>query len=887
MQTMGLNRIREEYLSFFESKDHLRLPSFPLVPRNDPSILLINAGMTPLKPYFTGAEVPPRLRIATCQKCIRTPDIERVGKTARHGTYFEMLGNFSFGDYFKREAIAWAWEFCTKTMALPVDRLHATVYLEDDEAYGIWADEVGIAKDHLSRLGKADNFWEHGTGPCGPCSEIYFDRGPEKGCGAPDCAPGCDCDRFVEFWNLVFTQFNKEEDGSYTPLAKKNIDTGMGLERLACILQGVDNLFEVDTIRAILDAVCARTATRYGADAKTDVAIRVITDHVRSTSMMISDGIIPSNEGRGYVLRRLIRRAARFGRLLGVEGTFLHEIAAVVVAESAQAYPELAVKKDYLQRVLRVEEERFAETVSQGLALLGQEMDEARARGAKTLGGADVFRLHDTYGFPLDLTREIAAENGFGVDEDGFRAEMAEQKRKAREALKEKGGSAWGGDALPAGLAPGFRTAFRGYDVLTLEATAVFLVKPGEGGEPPSVAEQASAGDRVAAVFDETPFYAESGGQVGDTGAAHAPGFAGVVEDTRKTPDGKVLHTLRVTEGSVAMGDRVRLSVDAARRAAIARNHTATHLLHRALRDVLGSHVQQSGSLVTPDRLRFDFAHFQPMGPEEKEEVERRVNRAILAGYAVTTEEMTLDEARRSGATALFDEKYGDAVRVVSAGDYSKELCGGTHLGRTSEACLFRILSETGVAAGVRRLEAVTGEGAMETDEADRRTIRDVASVLKANPAELLRRAQQAQEETKALERRIEEMTAKLASHHAGSLADQAVDVAGVKVLAARAEAHDADALRVVADELLRRTAPSLVVLAAVADGKVLFVAMASPEAVAKGAHAGNVLREAAKAAGGGGGGKPEMAQAGGRDPSRVGDALAAAAAAARAQLGG
>ncbi len=885
MQTMGLNRIREEYLSFFESKGHLRLPSFPLVPKNDPSILLINAGMTPLKPYFTGAEIPPANRIATCQKCIRTPDIERVGKTARHGTYFEMLGNFSFGDYFKKEVIPWAWEFCTKTMGLPPEYLHVTVYLDDDEAHDIWLKDVGVPLDHISRLGKADNFWEHGTGPCGPCSEIYFDRGPERGCGSADCKPGCDCDRFVEFWNLVFTQFNKEEDGTYVPLAKKNIDTGMGLERLACILQGVDNLFEVDTIRAILDAVCTRTGVRYGADPKNDVAIRVITDHIRSTSMMIADGIIPSNEGRGYVLRRLLRRAARFGRMLGVEGTFLHEIASVVVAESAQAYPELAVKKDYLRRVIRVEEERFAETVLQGLGILAQHMEEARARGGRVLLGTDVFQLHDTYGFPLDLTREIAAENGFDIDEEGFRTEMEAQKRKAREALK-KSGSAWGADALPQGLAPGFRTVFRGYDGLSLEATAVFLVRPGEAGDGASVLECANVGDRVVAIFDETPFYAESGGQNGDSGTIRKDGFSAIVEDTRKTPDGKFLHTMLVTEGTLCMGDRATLTVDALRRRAIAANHTSTHLLHRVLRDVLGPHVSQSGSLVTADRLRFDFTHFQPMTQTEKEEVERRVNRAILADLPVSTEEMSLEAARGTGAMALFDEKYGDSVRVVRAGDFSQELCGGTHLARTSEACLFRILSETGVAAGIRRVEATTGDAAMESDEADRRLIRDVAAVLKSPPGDLLRRAQQAQDDARALERRIEELTTKLAVSHAGSLAEQAREVGGLKLLFARVEAHDADALRVAADGLRQVLGPSILVLAAVTDDRISFVAMASPEAVGKGAHAGNILKEAAKVAGGGGGGRPDMAQAGGKDPSKLAAALEMAEKTALAQIG-
>jgi len=876
MQPFGLNDIRESFLSFFEAKDHLRLPSFPLVPRNDPSVLLVNAGMTPLKPYFTGAEVPPHPRVTTCQKCIRTPDIERVGRTTRHGTFFEMLGNFSFGDYFKEEIIPWAWEYCTGVLGLPPERLHVSVYLEDDEAYAIWRDKVGVPASRIVRLGKEDNFWEHGTGPCGPCSEIYFDRGPDRGCGSPDCRVGCDCDRYVEFWNLVFTQFNKEEDGRYTPLARRNIDTGAGLERVACILQDVESLFEVDTIRALLDAVCLTTRRTYGQDPKDDIAIRVITDHVRSTTMMIADGILPSNEGRGYVLRRLLRRAARFGRILGVDHPFLHDLTGVVVAASGDAYPELRLREGLVRSIMRKEEERFAETIQQGLSILADAIGTVRAAGMDRLTGAQVFRLHDTYGFPLDLSREIAAEQGIGIDEEGFRAEMDAQRRKAREALRKKVGSAWGGEPLPEELPSSLETRFVGYETLSAEARVLYLVRStGSGME---IVPSLGTGEEALMITDLSPFYAESGGQVGDTGTAAGPeGLEARIDETRKTPEGLWLHRIRIESGILSAGDGVRLQVDASRRAAIARSHTATHLLHRALRDVLGSHVEQSGSLVTPDRLRFDYTHFQPLTQEERDLVEIRVNEAILASHAVRTDVMSLEEARSLGAMALFGEKYGDRVRVVRAGDYTMELCGGTHLQATSEALLFRILSETGVAAGIRRIEAVTGGSALESVRLQSRMLLEAATLLKTQPEQLSRRVEGLLSENRDLMKRLEESSRKEALASAEALAAGAVPVGPVRLVAARVPVSDSDLLRTLADSLRDRLAPSVILLAGVADDRVSFVAMASRDAVALGAHAGLLVKEAALAAGGGGGGRPDMAQAGGKDPGRTDEALEAA----------
>ncbi|HEY8348684.1 MAG TPA: alanine--tRNA ligase, partial [Clostridia bacterium] len=727
MKKLGLNEIREQYLRFFESKGHLRLPSFSLVPKNDPSVLLINAGMTPLKPYFTGAEKPPRTRVTTCQKCIRTPDIENVGKTARHGTFFEMLGNFSFGDYFKKEAITWAWEFVTKVMEMPEDRLYVSIYEEDDEAFEIWNKEVGLAPERIFRMGKKDNFWEHGTGPCGPCSEIYFDRGPERGCGKPDCTVGCDCDRYIEFWNLVFTQFNRQEDGTYTKLEKKNIDTGMGLERLAVIMQDVDNLFEVDTIRRILEFVCEKAGVIYGQGHDEDVSIRVITDHIRGTVMMVSDGILPSNEGRGYVLRRLLRRAARHGRLLGIEGPFLYEVAKVAIRESCEAYPELAEKEEYICKVIKIEEERFAATIDQGIAILNAMIAELKMENKDVLPGSMAFKLHDTYGFPLDLTREIAGEAGLTVDEEGFRAEMAQQKNKARMALKNREMSAWGRD-IAAGISKDLRTEFVGYESYSSESRILHIILDDEQ------VNSAQQGEEVTVILDRTPFYAESGGQVADTG--YITGKDGKVRVTGcvKVGEGLYLHTGVVEEGIIEKDAPVTAAIDVERRLAIARNHTATHLLHKALRNVLGDHVTQAGSLVAPDRLRFDFRHFAAMTKEEIKRVEDEVNARILDDLKVTVRVMSLDEANRLGAMALFEEKYGDVVRVIQAGDYSMELCGGTHLKSTAQAGLFKIISESGVAAGVRRIEALTGKGALEYYGHVEEKLENIASVLKTTP---------------------------------------------------------------------------------------------------------------------------------------------------------
>ncbi|NCC75524.1 MAG: alanine--tRNA ligase [Clostridia bacterium] len=886
MQPLGLNDIREKFLAFFESKEHLRLPSFPLVPKNDPSILLINAGMTPLKPYFTGAETPPAPRVTTCQKCIRTPDIERVGKTSRHGTYFEMLGNFSFGDYFKKEIIPWAWEFCTKVMEIPQDRLFVTVYLEDDEAYDIWHQDVGLPESKIFRLGKADNFWEHGTGPCGPCSEIYFDRGEEYGCDSPTCQVGCDCDRYVEFWNLVFTQFNKEEDGTYTPLAKKNIDTGAGLERFAVIMQGVGNLFEVDTVRAILDYVCAKTSVHYGQDEKTDVAIRVITDHIRSTTMMISDGIIPSNEGRGYVLRRLLRRAARFGRLLGIDKPFLHDVCAIVVRESKSAYPELVARQDYITKVIRTEEERFAETIAQGTAILEQMLEKSRADGQRRLSGEDVFKLHDTYGFPLDLTREMAAEQGLEIDEDGFRVEMNRQKDMARKALREKVGSAWGQGSLPEGVDRTVATLFTGYETLADEGVIKAILVADEASETPNLSDLAVENQKITLIMDRTPFYGASGGQTGDVGQISGPSGTARVLDTTKTAEGIYLHSAMVETGSLALGETVTLTVDRTTRLSTARNHTTTHILHKALRQVLGDHVAQAGSAVSADRLRFDFNHFQPMTAAEKAQIEQIVNGVILENLAVKTEVMSLDEARKSGAMALFDEKYGDQVRVVRVGDFSQELCGGTHLKQSSEACLFRLVSESGVAAGVRRIEGITGQAALAWVREQDDLLLKMGQMVKAPANEVPHRVEVLLNRTKELEKQIESEQARRTAGAADELAAQAIVAGSFKILTARLDTPDADQLRQAADRLRDKIAPAVVVLASSQEGKVALVAMASPEAVKAGANAGGLVREAARITGGGGGGRPDMAQAGGKDITAIDKALAAAAELAHKQLG-
>lgn len=886
MKAMSLNEIREKFLTFFESKDHLRLPSFSLVPRNDPSILLINAGMTPLKPFFTGAETPPAPRVTTCQKCIRTPDIERVGKTSRHGTYFEMLGNFSFGDYFKKEIIPWSWEFCTEVLEMPVDKLFVTVYQDDDEAYDIWHNDVGLPVEKIFRMGKEDNFWEHGTGPCGPCSEIFFDRGEDKGCGEENCQVGCDCDRFVEFWNLVFTQFNREEDGSYTPLAKKNIDTGGGLERFACIMQNVDNLFEVDTIRSILDEVCSITGHKYGSDDKGDTAIRVITDHIRSTTMMISDGILPSNEGRGYVLRRLLRRAARFGRLLGIERPFLHELCQLVIRESGGAYPELVQRKDQISMIIRTEESRFAETIQQGMSMLEEFLFAARQSENGILKGSDVFKLHDTYGFPLDLTREIAQEHNISIDEQGFHREMEKQKTMARNALKNRTGSAWGGQLLPDSVDRSISTVFSGYDTLQDNSTVKHILFADEDGSLSDV-DEAEEGQTVNLIVEQTPFYAASGGQSGDIGRIFSQQSSLNVIDTIKTADNIWLHTAVVENGSIRRGDQVKLEVDQVSRLNTARNHTVTHILHQALRERLGDHVSQAGSSVSPERLRFDFTHFQALSKEDRDYIELRVNEIILNNFPVDTEVMSASQARETGAMALFEEKYGDEVRVVSVGSYSRELCGGTHLHKSTEACRFRLVSEGGVAAGIRRIEGVTGPEAFKLDALESELVHDMAAKLKCTPQEMPLKLEAVMEKLKMLEKALEAEQTRQSANTAGSLADKAVDIAGLKLVAARVNNQDIDQLRQTADQVRDLIAPGIVVLTSVDGEKVLWVIMASEAAVRQGVHAGKLIKEAAAITGGKGGGRPDMAQAGGKDESKIDEALKFAETTVREQISG
>lgn len=881
MKPLGLNEIREKYLAFFESKGHLRLPSFPLVPQNDPSVLLINAGMTPMKPYFTGVRTPPSKRVTTCQKCIRTPDIENVGQTSRHGTYFEMLGNFSFGDYFKKEAIPWAWEFCTQVLEMPPEKLFPSVYEEDDEAFAIWRDDVGIPADRIARLGKEDNFWEHGTGPCGPCSEIYFDRGGDKGCGSPDCKPGCSCDRFVEIWNLVFTQFNKEEDGTYTPLKKKNIDTGGGLERFACVMQGVDNLFEVDTIRNILDTVCEKAGADYGKDPKTDIALRVITDHARSSTMMISDGVLPSNEGRGYVLRRLMRRASRFGRILGIKDLFLPDIAEAVIAQNKDAYPTLVEKRAYIMAVIRNEEESFGRTIEQGSAILLEMIEKARSDGVSALSGEQAFRLHDTYGFPLDLTREIATDAGLTVDEKSFHECMKKQKDAARAATKAKTDTAWGGKTLPEEyLRDTQATEFVGYEHLESEGILRYLLKEDEEGALQTVPE-AFEGDRIIAVFDSTPFYATSGGQMTDTGTAGSESGTMEILSVDKDDLGKFMHSARITSGTISLGQTVRLRVDRARRLATARNHTSTHLLQKALRSVLGDHVEQSGSMVSEERLRFDFTHFQPVSDKELVEIEQMINDAILEAMPVSTRVMSQTEAREIGAMALFGEKYSDMVRVITVGDekaaYSIELCGGTHLNNTAQAAQFRILSETGIASGVRRIEAVTGKAAYRLAIDDSDVLKECCDVLKANKDQLVRKIKNTIDEVKSLEKQMEQIRSQSVCDAAGELANQAEEINGVAVVIAKVSADSPEDLRETADRIRDRLPRGVVVLAAVNGNKLFFSAMASEDAIKKGVHAGDIIRATAKAAGGGGGGRPDMAQAGGRNIELLPEALAVA----------
>ncbi len=865
MKKLGLNEIREKYLSFFESKGCLRLDSFSLVPKNDASLLLINSGMAPMKKWFTGAEVPPKKRVTTCQKCIRTPDIECVGKTARHGTFFEMLGNFSFGDYFKKEAISWAWEFLTKVMEIPEEVLWITVYEEDDEARDIWINEVGVNPERVVKLGKEDNFWEHGTGPCGPCSEIHVDRGADCGCGKPDCKLGCDCDRFMEVWNLVFTQFDKDEEGNYNRLANPNIDTGMGLERLACIMQGVGNLFEVDTVQSTMKHISQITGVNYKENEKSDVSLRVITDHIRSTVMMVSDGVLPSNEGRGYVLRRLLRRAARHGRLLGVEQEFLYKVADTVIDESKTAYPILDEKRDYIKKIIKNEEEKFSKTVEAGLSILNSYIQDTKDSGSDTLSGADAFKLNDTYGFPIDLTVEICEEQGIKVDRDGFDKELKEQKDKARAGRKQ--GSSWDDDAVSIKAQA---TEFVGYDSLEAESKVLALIQDG------NEAEALGAGDEGIVIVEKSPFYAEMGGQAGDIGTIKTENGKAKVLDTKKNGDNIYFHIVKVEEGSIAKDDAAQLSVCKTNRMAICRNHSATHLLHKALKEVLGSHVAQAGSEVTSKRLRFDFSHFEAMSAEEIKKTEKLVNDAILEAMSITVQELAIDEAKKLGATAQFGEKYGDSVRVVSMGDYSVEFCGGTHLSNTSQAGLFKIVSENGVAAGVRRIEAVTGIGVFELLVDAQETISKVADIIKTSSHEVEAKAAALVEENKGLKRELESIKAKMANSGLESLADNAEEVNGIKVIAHRLDdGLDMNSLRNAGDNLKQKAGCAVIVLASSAEGKVNIVAMATADAVSKGAHAGNIIREVAKACGGGGGGKPDSAQAGGKDASRLNEALA------------
>ncbi len=877
MEKYGVNEIREKFLSFFESKGCLRLGSFPLVPKNDASLLLINSGMAPMKKWFTGAEIPPRRRVTTCQKCIRTPDIECVGKTARHGTFFEMLGNFSFGDYFKHEAIAWGWEFLTEVMGIPADKLWITVYEEDDEARDIWVNEIGVDPERVVKMGKKDNFWEHGTGPCGPCSEIHVDRGEEYSCG-PDCHMGCECDRFMEVWNLVFTQFDKDEDGNYNRLANPNIDTGMGLERLAAVMQGVNNLFEVDTVRNIMNHISKIAGVEYKKDAKTDVSLRVITDHIRSTVMMVSDGVIPSNEGRGYVLRRLLRRAARHGKLLDVKGEFLYTVADTVIDESAQGYPELAEKRDYIKKIIRIEEERFAKTIDNGLAILGDYIAEMKKDGENVLSGEKAFKLNDTYGFPIDLTVEICEEAGFSVDREGYDRELKVQKDTARNARKD--GSSWE-DNESYNFEDASATAFVGYETLSCDSKIVGIAAEGE------TAAEISAGQAGIIVTEKTPFYAEMGGQAGDIGKIIKNGAEAEVIDTKKNGNGIYMHIVKVTEGSFANGEDVTLTVCSKSRKAIERNHSTTHLLHKALKEVLGGHVAQAGSEVNAKHLRFDFSHFEAMTGEELSLVEKKVNEAILAAMPITVRELPIDEAKKLGAEAQFGEKYGETVRVVSMGDYSVEFCGGTHLTNTAEAGLFKLISESGVAAGTRRIEAVTGAGVLDYIAKKDELIAKTAQALKANNVnEIDMKAEQLSAEVKDTKKKLEALNAKMASGKLDDVLKNKVEIGGVTVVCGRVDGLAAGDLRTLGDNLKDKMDCGIAVLASYTDDKIAFLATATKDALAKGVHAGKVIKEITQLAGGSGGGKPDMAQGGGKDESKINDALAAVGGIVEAQLG-
>ncbi|MBP3477718.1 MAG: alanine--tRNA ligase [Lachnospiraceae bacterium] len=868
MKQYGVNELRRMFLEFFESKEHLKMKSFSLVPHNDNSLLLINSGMAPLKPYFTGQEIPPRRRVTTCQKCIRTGDLENVGKTARHGTFFEMLGNFSFGDYFKHEAIAWSWEFLTKVVGLDESRLYPSIYENDEEAFEIWNKEIGIAPERIFRFGKEDNFWEHGSGPCGPCSEIYYDRGEKYGCGKPGCTVGCDCDRYMEIWNNVFTQFDNDGHGNYTELVQKNIDTGMGLERLASVVQDVDSIFDVDTVLALRTRVCEIAGVEYKKDYDTDVSIRIITDHIRSATFMISDGIRPSNEGRGYVLRRIIRRAARQGRKLGIQGTFLADLSNTVIEGSKDGYPELEEKKAFIFAQLTTEENAFNKTIDQGLSILAGMEEELSKEGKKELSGADAFKLYDTYGFPIDLTKEILEEKGLTVDEEGFNACMQEQKERARSARKVS--NYMGADAtVYEELDVALTTEFVGYDHLTYDSKIAALTTESE------VVEALTDGETGSVIVGQTPFYATMGGQEGDIGVIKTKDGEFAVENTVKVVGGKVAHVGRVVKGMIRVGDEVSLEVDKNRRADTCKNHSATHLLQKALREVLGDHVEQSGSYQDGERTRFDFSHSQAMTAEELKKVEQIVNEKIAENLPVETKIMTIEEAKKTGAMALFGEKYGDTVRVVQMGDFSKEFCGGTHVGSTGMIGSFKILSESGVAAGVRRIEAVTGNNVTAYYQKMEEELNAVAKLLKTTPANLLERAEHLMADMKALQSENESLKSKAAKEALGDVMDQVQEISGVKLLATKVAGVDMNGLRELGDQLKEKLGEGVVVIVSENDGKVNLIAMATDGAMAKGAHAGNLIKGIAALVGGGGGGRPNMAQAGGKNPAGIDAAIA------------
>lgn len=867
MKKLGLHEIRQEFLNFFNEKDHLVVPSYSLVPIKDKSLLLINAGMAPLKPYFQGAEKPPKERMATCQKCMRTGDIDNVGRTSRHGTFFEMLGNYSFGDYFKEEAIKWAWEFMTEKMGISPDILWVSVYLDDDETYNIWKNDMHVSEDRIVRLGKEDNFWEMEIGPCGPCSEIYVDRGEEYGCGSEDCKPGCDCDRYVEVWNLVFSQYDKDEDGNYNPLPNPNIDTGMGLERIALISQRVENIFETDAFKIILDEVVKISGIKYGVNTQNDMSIRIITDHIRSMTFLVSDGLIPSNEGRGYVLRRLIRRAARHGKLLGIKGNFLYKLSEAVINQWGNTYSDIKEKQSQIEKVIRIEEEKFQETIDQGINILNEYIAEVKKQGKKVLEGKSAFKLYDTFGFPLDLTKEILIEEGLTVDEEGFSSEMEKQKQRARSARQEGGTTAWDSSSY-GDLNIDENTEFLGYNRLSSNSKVISLMKDN------SVVKELKEGEDGIVVLDKTAFYGESGGQTGDKGILLNDNSKVVVNDTKKEVGDVFLHIVTVKKGVIKIGDIVEAKVDEIERINIARNHSVTHILHKVLKEVLGEHVNQAGSLVMPERLRFDFSHFEGLTENEVNIIEQKVNDIILQGLDVETLETSLEEARKLGVVALFDEKYGSVVRVVKIGEYSKELCGGTHVNNSSNIGLFKIISESGIASGVRRIEAITGQHVYKYLKNMESQIYEVAEILKTNKTDIIGKVKQLSEESRSLIKELDKLKSKFATSKLDDIVNEVIIVEGVNVIAKSVDGMDANNLRQLGDRIKNSMESVVLVLGTANDDKVNLIAMASNDLVSRGIHAGNIIREVAKITGGGGGGKPDMAQAGGKDPSKLQEAL-------------